>query len=240
MRNRKRTLLLAGLSSLLTVGIFVGLFVMVKHVPAFYHRADVVAGKGRQDLSSAFVGTFFRLAGNWADGRGDWEVAFTEAQINSYFEEDFIRLGDAEPLRKQGISDPRLVVENDRLRLAFRYGSDPWSAIVSYDLKVWLAPKEVNVVCIEILGRHVGALPLSTQSLLNEISEVAGRKGVEITWYRHEGNPVALIRFHADRARTPAQLRRLDVKQGQISIGGVSLEPKLTNNLKKILTPIGN
>ena len=37
-----------------------------------------------------------------------------------------------------------------------------------------------------------------------------------------------------------AQLRRLDVKQGLISIGGVSLEPLLTDNAKKALAPVGN
>ena len=67
--------------------------------------------------------------------------------------------------------------------------------IVSYDLKLWLAPAEENVICIEFLGRHAGALPIATQSLLNDISDVASRNGLDMTWYRHGNNPVALLKI---------------------------------------------
>lgn len=239
--RKKTTVLLAVLSLVATAVLVTGLLLTVKHEPSFYRRAELAPGKARKDLSSACFGLFVRLGNWWADfGKGEWDVAFSEAQLNSYFAEDFVRLGDAEVLRKQGIFDPRLVLEHDKLRLAFCYGSPPWSTIISYDLRLWLAPKQANVVCLEILGRHAGALPISTQSLLNEISEVAGRRGVEITWYRHDGNPVGLIRFQTDGVHSPARLRRLDVKPGVITIGGISLEPVLTNNAKKALAPIGN
>jgi len=132
------------------------------------------------------------------------------------------------------------VLEDDRLRLAFRYGKNTWSTIVSYDLKVWLAPKDTNVLCVEILGRHAGALPVSAQTLLNEISEVAAKRGIEVTWWRHNGNPVALIRLQADRARPTARLLRLEVKQGMMTVGGISLEPAQTSDLRKTLAPLGN
>jgi hypothetical protein len=79
----------------------------------------------------------------------------------------------------------------------------------------------VNVICLEILGRKAGAMPVSAQSLLELISEQA-RKDIEVTWYRHEGNPVALLRFQNDRARPTFQLRRLELRQGMITIGGMS------------------
>src|SRR5437660_12722076 len=98
-------LLLAGFSLLLTAAMVTGLICMVKHVPAFYLRADTSPGKDRNDLSKACFGRFlYLLAECWNDGRGEWEVTFSEAQINSYFEEDFIRHGIAEVLRKQGMT----------------------------------------------------------------------------------------------------------------------------------------
>jgi hypothetical protein len=239
--RKKKMLLLAALGLLLAAGALTGLILMVKHVPAFYHRADVAPGKDRQERSKACFGRLVRLANYWDESRGEWDVTFSEAQINSYFEEDFSKShGLAEVLGKQGISNPRIVLENDKLRLAFSYGEGLWSTVISYDLKMWLAPKDVNVVCVEILGRHAGALPISTQSLLNEISDVAARRGADITWYRHEGNPVALVRIQSDRARPSAVLRRLEIKQGVISIGGLSTEPQLSTHLKKALTPMAN
>ena len=240
--RKKKTLVLAGFCLLLAAAIITGLVLMVKHEPTFYGRADVPPGKDRKDLSTAFVSLFSSLINNWIDGpvKGDWDIAFSESQLNSYFAEDALPHGLTEALAAQGISDPRIVMDDNKLRLAFRYGTTPWSTILSYDLKLWLAPKDVNVVCIEILGRHAGALPIATQSLLNEISDMAGRHGIEVTWYRQKGNPVALVRFQTDRSRPPAQLRRLDVKPGLISIGGLSQEPLLTNNEKKALTPVAN
>src|SRR5438552_1279609 len=102
--RKKRTLVLVGLGLLLTIALVMGLILMAKHEPAFYDRAAVVPGKLRKDMSKTFLGQFVKLAGDWVDGpKGDWDVTFSEEQINSYFEEDFIRLKDAETVRKQGI-----------------------------------------------------------------------------------------------------------------------------------------
>ncbi len=240
---KKRVFLLAVLSFLGLTALIGGLAVLVKHEPAFYRRALVTPGKDRKDLSTAFMGRFFKLAGHWnGGGKEEWDMILSEAQLNSYFEEDFIRLGDAEALRKLGLAEPRIVLENDRLRLAFRYGQDPWSTVISYDLKLWLAPKDINVVCVEILGRHAGALPVSAQTLLNEISEVAAKRGIEVTWYRHQGNPVALVRFQSGSGRPSAQLQRLNIKQGMMTLGGISLEslPNPSSGLRKTLTPMAN
>ncbi len=243
--SRKRTLLFATLALLLTATIVAGLILMVRHEPNFYVHAEVSPGKARMERSGAFVGLVADLVINhWREGKGNWDVAFSDAQINSYFEEDFIsRHRLDEVFKKQGITNPRIILEDGRIRLAFRYGTAPWSTIISYDLKVWLAPKDMNVICVEILGRHAGALPMSSQSLLNEISEIIGKQGFEVSWWRHEGNPVALVRIQSDQTRPTAQLRRLEVKPGLISIGGLSLDPVLTKeNIRErnLLAPIGN
>jgi hypothetical protein len=240
--RKRKTFLVGALALLLIAGIVAGLILMIQHEPGFYARAAIAPGKARREMSATCFGKFFTLKNNWQTGRhGEWDVIFEEAQLNSYFEEGFIHHGLAEVLRQQGMTDPRVAMENDKLRLAFRYNGLPWSTIISYDLKLWLAPKEVNVICIEFLARHAGALPIATQSLLNEISDVAGRNGFEVTWYRHEGNPVALLRIQqSDRSQAPAQLRRLEVKQGWMSIGGLSEDPNLTQNAKHVTAPVGN
>jgi hypothetical protein len=221
--RRKTLFLSAGLAVLLLSGLGAILYLFVRHEPGFYRRSEVPAGPAREELSTAFVNKFFNLLAHASDGRGEWNFIFTEAQLNSYFAEGYIRLGIDKPFRAKEITDPRIVIEPDRIRLGFRYGSEPWSTIVSVDFRLWLPTKsqDVNVICLEILGRKAGAMPVSAQSLLELISEQA-RKDIEVTWYRHEGNPVALLRFQNDRARPTFQLRRLELRQGMITIGGMS------------------
>ena len=69
-----------------------------------------------------------------------------------------------------------------------------------------------------------GSLPVSAQSLLERVSEAARRQDIEVTWYRHEGNPVALLRFQANQPRPTVRLEKLELQEGLLVIGGHSVE----------------
>jgi hypothetical protein len=150
---------------------------------------------------------------------------FTDKQINSFFDADFGRLCRADKILPEGISAPRVAIEPDKIRLAFRYGTGPWSTVVSIDLRVWLAAKEVNVVALELQALHAGSLPVSAQSLLERIYETARQQNIDVSYYRHNGNPVALLRFQADQRTPTVQLQRLELQQGLIRISGRSIDP---------------
>jgi hypothetical protein len=151
-----------------------------------------------------------------------WEEHFTDAQINSYFDEGFVRSNINLPDR---ISQPRITFGPGTVRLAFRYGSGSWcTTVVSIDFRVWLC-KETNVVALELEALRAGSLPITAQSLLERVSEVVRRQDIEVTWYRHEGNPVALLRFQANQPRPTVRLRRLELKAGELVVGGTSVEP---------------
>jgi hypothetical protein len=153
-----------------------------------------------------------------------WYVAFNEDQINSYFDEDFVRERTFEKILPVGISQPRVAIEPERIRLAFRHSVGRWSTIISLDLRVWLATREPNVVALELQSLHAGSLPVTAQSLLERVSETARHNNVEVTWYRHHGNPVALLRFQADQRTPTVQLQRLELRPGTLVISGRSLE----------------
>jgi len=211
-------------------GLYAGLFmaavlacgaVALKHDPHFYRACDLEPSAERKRLSIKFAGDFVQLLADvkGGDPKG-WEISFTETGINSFFQEDFVNYGEAENLRKLGISEPRVSFEEDRIRCAFRYGSGFWSTVVSYDVKIWAVPKEPNVLAVEVLGRRAGALPISAQSLLTQLTEMAARHNVEVTAYRHEGHPVALIRFQADQARPTANLACIRTEPGTLIVRG--------------------
>jgi hypothetical protein len=223
--NRKSVLLGLGILLLVTGSVSAGLVLLIRNDPDYYLRCAIPPGEERQKHSREFQSAFSSLWNHCANHYDDeWTDQFTQEQINSYFEEDFVGSGMMETILPEGVRAPRIAVEPDKIRLAFRYGNGAWSTIISIDIRVWLT-KEPNVVALELQSLHAGSLPISAQSLLQQLSETAQQNHIEVTWYRHRsGNPVALLRFQADRPRPTVRLRRLELRKGLIVIGGESIE----------------
>jgi hypothetical protein len=239
--RRKSVLLTVGVLAFLVGGALTGLALVVRHEPRFYRDRAVAPGPHREQESKAFQQEFVQLMAAIKTAPR-WQAAFTETQINSFLQEDFIKPGAADKLLPDNISEPRVALEPDTIRLAFRYEQGPWSTIISINLRVWLAPKEVNVVALELEGLQAGALPISAQSLLEQISEIARRRNIEVTWYRHGGNPVALLRFQGDRPSPTVQLRHLKVSEGRLALEIESLDrtPRVTALPPAALAPAAN
>jgi hypothetical protein len=224
--SRKSILLGIGLLLLVTSSVSAGLVFLVRHEPDFYRRCALPPGVERQQRSKEFTQEFStHLLGAIVSHNELWEATFSEEQINSYFDEDFIHSG-LNVILPPGISAPRVAVEGDKVRLAFRYGTGGWSTIVSLDIRMWLITNEPNVVALEVEGLHAGSLPISAQSLLDRVEEMAHQNHIQVNWYRHNGNPVALLRFQADRPRPTVHLQLLRIQDHQITVGGRSIEPE--------------
>jgi hypothetical protein len=219
----RRKSVLVGLALVLGLtGSIGGLLLLFLHEPELYRKAAVPAGPERKKRSREFYNRSSKVSGYIYNGEErEWCEEFTQDQINSYFEEDFVRSGVAERMLPEGIRAPRIAIQPDNIRLAFRY--DPWRTVISIDMRMWLAPQQPNVVALEIKGLYTGALPIAAQSLLERISDTGRGHDLEVTWYRLDnGNPVALLRLQADQKRATVQLRRLEVHDGRIVIGGSS------------------
>jgi hypothetical protein len=196
----------------------------LRHEPAHFRAGLVPPGPERHHLSRECHSNFFGAVDNiFLNNQPEWSSVFTAEQINSYLQEDFIRTRMNEKALPEGVSEPRVAIENDRLRLSFRYGKGICSTVVSIDLRVWLVARESNVVAVELLGLHAGAVPWSTQSLLDYITESCHQLNLDVTWYRNRGNPVALLRWQAGESAPRIQLCRLDLQDGQVTIAGRSL-----------------
>src|SRR3954467_14206219 len=105
--------------SLLTLGL------MLRHEPEFYRRVAMAAGPQREETSNDFViKDVFDFISNFLYGADStWTSTFTQDQLNSYFQEAFIRLGDADNFSDIGISDIRIEFIDDQIRVGFRYGT---------------------------------------------------------------------------------------------------------------------
>jgi len=207
---------------------------MVLHEPPSYAAITVPIGQERRNLSGQFYSDVWHMMDSVRNPNDEqWGATFSADQINSYFEEDFLR---ARPFRlPDEIHSPRVQIEPNRLCLAFRYGQGFWSSVVTLELNAWLVANEPNAVAIEVLGFHAGSLPCSTQSLLERVADTARQWSVEVTWYRYQGHPVALLRFPSDQPTPSVLLQRLELQDGKIVIAGRSTDGAPVPNL---LTPM--
>lgn len=214
--TRKSVFVGLGILGLL-VGLALAAVLMVRHVPEYYQKAELAAGPIRKRNSETFINKFMILVNSYLSPLDAGGVEFTEEQINSYLAEDFVNSGFAK-LLPQGIGSPRITLLPDKIRLGFRYRLGSSSTVLSVDFRVWLAGKEPNVVALEIQGYKAGALPISAQSILEKITEAAPQQ-VEVSWYRFNGNPVALLRFQANLKRPTMQLKHLELHPGRLVVG---------------------
>ena len=242
MGKKKKLCLWGGILALLLGGGGSVLAVLLKHEPGFYERAAIPETEQRKSQSDAFFAKFSQMMINvGVDREGDWHFQFSETELNSFFEEGFVRLGEADNFRKMGISHPRIVLEDDQLRLAFRYGSGWFSTVVSLELRIW-APKEANLLAVEVRSRRAGGLPISSLALLKELSELAKRHNIDVTAYRHNGNPVALVRFQSGESVRPSMLLSvLKIAPGSLTISGQTVDTAHPHELRAAaLPPAGN
>lgn len=235
--SRKSVLLGLAILAVLGGGVAGVLAFLVRREPAFYRQIALPPGQERQQHSEEFTAACTALVTGVVNDRA-WSAKFKEEQINSYFDEDFVRQGIQDRLLPESISEPRVALtEPDRIRVAFRYGTEPWwNTVITIDLRVWLVKSEANVVAMELLGLHAGSLPISAQSLLERVAEVARRQDIEVSWYRDRttSNPVALLRFQAGQARPTVRLEQLQIRNGELEVGGRSLD---SEPLRAMLSP---
>lgn len=217
--------------------------IAIKHEPNFYHQCEVPEGDGRVFLANQFVSNFGQMIANINARQEKWDCQVSEAQLNSFFAHTFPQLGEGESLRKMGMSTPTVMFEDDRVRLAFRYGSGWFSTVVSYELKVWLVPKEPNTIAVEIVNARAGAVPISSQSILHQLSEFGRKQNKKVSLFRHEGNSVAVIGLQADQDPHPKWiLTAVQINHTGLTIHGRTPEHAmqpldLNKSLKPALVP---
>jgi len=182
-----------GLLALVVLLCLTALGLMLKHEPTFFDNARPPS-EIRHDEALRFSTRFWQMSKD-IQTSPTWGFDATETRINSFLEEGFPYLEQAERMRKLGITDPVIKLDDDCIRLAFRYGSGWFSTVISYDLQVWLVPKDDNAVAIKVLRARAGAVPISSQTILHRLAELAREQNIDMNLYRHEGKSVAILKL---------------------------------------------
>jgi hypothetical protein len=198
---------------------------LVRSEPPWYRAAAVAAGPQRKQLANGFLEAFLDLRGQIGNEH-EWGRKFEAPTVNAWFAEELEdKFGAA--LARAKISDPRIAFEPDQFRLGFRYGKGLWSTIISMTVRVWVPKEDSSAVVLELANLRAGALPVSAQSVLEEISRLLREQDLEINWYRVNGHPAAVLRFQSDQQHAPVQLAAIQSKDGVLVIQGRTNDPSL-------------
>lgn len=220
MRRKTRSYLLAAalvFGLLAIAGGAVG--AVLKQEPDFYSRLGEGNDWTRGERASSLM-TRVQDLKNDIRAKSDWSGSFLGDDLNAFCLENLSPGTSYANLLPPGLHSPRIVIEGDRIKLGLRYGRGFWSSILWVELKAWLVKNDTNVIAVELCGVHAGSMPVGCQTLLDTLSEAARESNIEVSWYRHNGNPVGLFRFYADQIRPTTQIHTFKIQDGTIGIAG--------------------
>ena len=189
----------------------------LSQVPDFYEQA-----LAQQEIEQDRAGDEFekQVLDLHNDVRKDhvWRAVFTDEQVNGWLATDLIEKFPR--ILPYGVSDPRVVINKDKIRLACRYIGHSLNSVVSVDLEVYVTD-EPNVVAIQILRVRSGALPLPVSQVLSAISTAARRARVKLSWAQ-DGTPVALVTVPTERPELNRLmlLDSIELREGEVELIG--------------------
>jgi hypothetical protein len=222
--SRRSFFLAIGIALVLIGGTSATIFLLVRHEPASYRLAAVPPGPDRREQSQEFYSEISPIVSIFDTGSVPeidraWDIHLTDKQVNSFLSEGFRTSKLDERLLPEGVSDPRVNFEPNRVRLAFRVGKGLWSSVISIDFNLWLT-QETNAIALKLLGLQAGSLPIGAQALLDDLTKMLEHNGIQVDWYRDDDAPVAVLRFSADTREPTMQLQYVKVEKGSIRLRG--------------------
>lgn len=152
-----------------------------------------------------------------------WSTVLTEQQLNGWLAMQLPI--DFPQLKRQGVRDPRVLLEEGQATIAFRAQVQGRSAVLTAELAPVVA--EEGWVGAEVRSLKVGTLPLPADRLIKRAEEMIrrgqfSREKLRYRWAESNGNPVLLVDIER-LASADDRVRRLDklaVREGELLIGG--------------------
>lgn len=127
-----------------------------------------------------------------------WHATFSDDEINAWLIEE---LPTKFPrLLAKGASEPRIVIEDDRVLAAVRYKNRSFDTVISCELEVELT-EQPNMLALRVKDLKAGALPLPLSNFLKGISSEAAKGDIDIRWDVTENGPVALVTVPSEHPR---------------------------------------
>ncbi len=199
-----------------------------EQVPEFYRLATMDARPGasqdqQRKASRRLTRNFERLQ-SAAAKEGSWNATFTNEEINAWLDEE---LPEKFPhLLRRGLSEPRVAIEDGRLRAAARLRNRRFDLVVSCDVRVELT-EQPNLLAIRLENLRAGALAIPWSQFLDRISSEAAGGDISVHWDMTDTGPVALLAVPGEHPKfvvKPVMVESIELCAGEIWLAGRSGE----------------
>ncbi|APW59467.1 hypothetical protein [Paludisphaera borealis] len=212
---------------LITVGIVVGLITCIPvgawlcltYQPSYY-RDMVRLGVPRDQLevrAKRFVAQSLQLRNDICN-EPTWEAVFSDQEVNAWLAEDLV-MHFADQLPPE-VHDPRVLFEMDRVILAFRLERSGVNSVITVVARPRIP--EGNTIELTLEKIRAGILPVPADRVLDRITEIGQRHGVDVVWRKQEGFPVVQLHYTPNLNRDDVQLEDVEIRSGQIRLAGRS------------------
>lgn len=188
-------------------------------VPDFYQRASSRLPQDLDQTIRSLQHDVSQLQGD-ADCLGGWNATFTDSQVNAWLVR---QLPEEFPnLLPQGVSDPRIVIDDGVVLAAAKYKNHRIDTVVSFEIRVALT-EHANVLAVRIKNLRAGTLPLPLSNFLRAISREAAKSDLEVRWDMDHAGPVALVTVpseHPEFINSPVVVESVELADGLLLLAG--------------------
>ena len=192
----RKLLLIALLLGLGVLGILGFMTWAAFSVPEFYEQSLTlnVTPELRKEEAKKLIETTKHLVQE-VKTTPQWSERMTQLQINSWIVE-FLEQEESKHLPK-GVSQPRVQLLENRVRIGFRCQHKDLNGIISLDLQpVLLNSQEI---AWQIRRAKLGLLPLPLEKVIQQVSEHVKKKHVNLRWELDGESPTVILSWK-DRA----------------------------------------
>jgi hypothetical protein len=230
-RRFRLSLWIAGLCVVILILVLLGLYLAVRHEPAFYHAALTSNRAALERASDRMLRKGAALQSLPAR-LGRWEIRITAEEINGWLAVDLPR--NHPNALPPAIRDPRVVIHPDEITLACRYEQSGMKSVLSLTVHPYLGRDgaasdgaATNVIAVRILRARAGLLPLPLERVTNSLSQAARDMRFQLRWGNSGGDPVAMISLPTDG--DDGKVVRIDtlrLSEGEIYLAGTTEQRK--------------
>jgi hypothetical protein len=189
------------------------------HVPDFYVQAKARLPE-RIAEASRRLQTDMKQLHDDAGKRGSWHAAFSDNEINAWLVQE---LPTKFPkLLAKGASDPRVMIEDNRILAAVRYHDRRIDTIISCEVSVELT-EEPNMLAVRVSNLRAGSLSLPLSGFLAGISREAATGDIDIRWDLTDDGPIAIVAVpseHPGYVHKPVVVESVKLVAGQLLLSG--------------------
>ena len=214
-KSARRWIVGLALFGALAAGLAATLWAGLTYRPDFYRTLLTLDPAQRQQRAGEFVSRSSQLRNDIVN-ESRWEAVFTADEINAWLAEDLVReFADRIPA---GVSDPRVLLEPDRVTLAFTRQDAGVESVVWAVVRLRVVGP--NEVALTIEKVRAGALPIPTDSFFGRFQNRGTEFGLRLAWSKDGDSPVATLRYEPEPDARPVVLESIQVADGWIRLAG--------------------